>query len=200
VGPLILREGDGRVESRGIRVDLGLARVRLQGHGEAPSDAQGLVVVDALSGAVLMLTAAALRRVGPLDEEYFFSFEDVDWCLRARAAGFRLGVVSAARAWHAGAASIGRASPDRLYYAARNHVRLLQKLEAAVGDRPWVARAGAAGFHLAHALVQGDSPRRAALGAVLAGLRDARQGRFGPRGTPGSRALERPGTIPPGRA
>ncbi len=36
VGPVIVREADGRVESRGVGVDLASGRVRLLGHGEIP--------------------------------------------------------------------------------------------------------------------------------------------------------------------
>ncbi len=39
-----------------------------------------------------MLKASALDRVGPLEESYFWSFEDADWCTRARQAGLDLAV------------------------------------------------------------------------------------------------------------
>jgi GT2 family glycosyltransferase len=199
VGPVIVREADGRVESRGVSVDLASGRVRLLGHGETPAPRGGLVTVPALSGAVMMVSRAALERVGPLDEDYFFSFEDVDWCLRARAAGFGLGVVLDARARHGGSRTIGRASPDRFYYAARNHARLLLKHRASTGGVGWLSHAVAAGLHLAHALRQAESPRLGAARAVLEGLRAARRGLGGPRagGSPGTR--DRGATIPPGR-
>jgi GT2 family glycosyltransferase len=194
VGPVILREADGHVESRGISVDLASGRVRLVGHGEASIPGEGLISVPALSGAVMMIGRAALERVGPLDEDFFYSFEDVDWCLRARAAGFGLGVVLDARARHGGSWTIGRASPDRFYYAARNHARLIGKHRAAAGETAWLAQAIAAGLNLAHALRQAESPRLPAARAVLEGIRDARRGRFGPRR--GIGAPERPATIP----
>lgn len=195
VGPVILRESDGRVESRGVDVSLAWGRVRLLGHGERAGGAGGLARVSALSGAVMMTSRLALERVGLLDEDYFFSFEDLDWCLRARAAGFGLGVARDARARHAGSRTIGRASADRFYYAARNHARFLEKHRAGgAGSGLSIAAAR----NLAHALVQSDCPRWRAARAVLDGIRDARRGRFGPR-----REGERPrrsgadATIPP---
>src|SRR5262249_10027766 len=96
-GPVVLRADDGRVESQGAMMDLARGRFRLTGHGEAPGDRQGRQPTDVLSGVALMLSTAACERVGPLDTSYFHGFEDVDWCVRARAAGFELVVVLGAR-------------------------------------------------------------------------------------------------------
>jgi GT2 family glycosyltransferase len=181
VGPVILREADGRVESRGVRVDLGSGRVRLLGNGESPDAAPGLAPVQALSGAVMMLSREALARVGPLDESYFFSFEDIDWCLRARKAGFDVAVVRGARARHAGSQTIGRGSAEHLYYASRNHLALAERLDPRRGPVHWLRRCRILALNLAHALRQGELPRRAAVAAVLAGFGDARRGRFGRR-------------------
>ena len=185
VGPVILREQDGRVESRGVSLDLRWGRVRLVGNGNVPRDEAGVVPVTALSGAVLMLHRRALERVGLLDETYFFSFEDIDWCLRARQAGLDLGVVLGARARHAGSQTIGPGSSDLFYYSARNHVHLLGRHRHA-SRIPLGPRLGAvAVLELTHALSQSSSGRMLAVRAVLAGLLDARRGRFGPR-FPGS--------------
>ncbi len=181
VGPVILRERDGRIESRGVSVDLRFGRVRLLAHGESPRDEEGVVPVAALSGAVLMLHRRALERVGLLDEAYFFSFEDIDWCMRAGRAGLGLGVVLGARARHAGSKTIGRDSSDRFYYAARNHVRFLSRHGPSARIPLWLRSGAAAALELAHALSQRDTDRGQAARAVLSGLVDARRGRFGPR-------------------
>jgi GT2 family glycosyltransferase len=46
--------------------------------------------VPAAIGAALVVSASALRRIGPIDERYFLYFEDTDWSLRALRAGFRV--------------------------------------------------------------------------------------------------------------
>jgi GT2 family glycosyltransferase len=196
VGPVILRERDGRVESRGVSVDLRWGRVRLEAHGEAPRDEDGIVPVAALSGAVLMLHRRAIERVGFLDEEYFFSFEDLDWCVRAGQAGLGLGVVLGARARHAGSLTIGPASPARFFYSARNHVRFVSSHRQSRGLSHWLQFGAVAVVELAHALSQSAADRRQATQAVLAGLRDARRGRFGERSSGAARGATSLGPRP----
>jgi GT2 family glycosyltransferase len=182
VGPVVLRSRDGRVESRGLAFDPAAARARLLGSGEVFVPREGRLEVEALSGAVMMLSAAALERVGPLDEGYFHSFEDADWCVRARRAGFRLEVVLGARARHEGAATLGRASSDRFYYAARGQLRAAGRLAPRSGSAGLLRTARIVARHLGHALLQRDARPPAALRAVLEGARDFRRGRTGPRG------------------
>jgi len=180
VGPVILQGATGRVESRGIALDLRTGRVRLMGQGEVPGGGGGVVAVEALSGAVLLMSRAALEGVGLLDEEYFFSFEDLDWCVRARRAGFALGVVLGARARHEGGRTLGRTSPQRLYYASRNHVRFVEKLLPRGAPLRSLRRLGVLLLNLSFALRQREIPRLRALGAAAKGFWDGCRRRTGP--------------------
>ncbi len=56
--------------------------------------------VLAVTGACMYLTRQMLDAVGPLDERYPMAYEDVDWCLRAWQAGFRVMYFPAARLVH----------------------------------------------------------------------------------------------------
>jgi GT2 family glycosyltransferase len=62
--------------------------------GDAP------MPVDWLAGACLMVRRAAYEAVGLLDERFFLYWEDADWCLRFRKAGWQIYYVPAARAVH----------------------------------------------------------------------------------------------------
>jgi GT2 family glycosyltransferase len=73
--------------------------------GEAPID------VEAVVGAALFLRACLLRDVGTLPEDYFFFLEETDWCLRVRAAGWRVVHFPAAFVVHLSGASSKRRSP-----------------------------------------------------------------------------------------
>ena len=77
--------------------------LREQDHGQYRS----IEDTGYLTGCCLLATAEAWRKVGFLDERYFIYAEDADWCLRARAAGYRLLFVPTARLWHRVSASSG---------------------------------------------------------------------------------------------
>jgi GT2 family glycosyltransferase len=46
--------------------------------------------VDVLSGCCMVIPRRVLDRVGPFDERFFMYVEDVDWCVRAREAGYEV--------------------------------------------------------------------------------------------------------------
>jgi len=181
VAPVVLRASDGRVESMGSRLGHRTGRSRLERHGRRHVEGRGILAAQSLSGTALMLRADALERVGPLDEAYFHSFEDTDWCGRARGAGFALAVVLGATVRHAGARTLGARSADRLYYAARNHLRAAERLAPLRPGVRWIRRAAIVSLNLAHALRQSSVPRVEAVRAVIVGSRDFTRGRFGPR-------------------
>jgi GT2 family glycosyltransferase len=69
--------------------------------------------VDWVGGAFLFIRASALAKIGPLDEDFFFYGEDIEFCHRTKKAGFRRHYDPAARATHIGGAS-GSADSARL--------------------------------------------------------------------------------------
>ena len=56
--------------------------------------------VDWIEGACMMLSAIAVREVGPLDTGYFMYNEEVDWCYRAKKLGWQIACLPAARVVH----------------------------------------------------------------------------------------------------
>lgn len=61
--------------------------------------------VDQLPGAALMAAKETWDKVGLLDEDYHFLYEDVDWCWRAKKLGCSLKVIPQAKITHIGGAS-----------------------------------------------------------------------------------------------
>jgi GT2 family glycosyltransferase len=125
VGPLIVRAADPtRVESAGQGFDTRFGRHTELGRGRRVSELAKACTreVDALSGCALLARCAAVRAIGLLDEDLFAYFEDMDWCLRARRAGYRALLVPSAKVWHRGQASTGGSSPISTYYSVRNHM------------------------------------------------------------------------------
>lgn len=46
--------------------------------------------IDYVSGCAMLIKRPVLKKIGLLDEKYFLYFEDVDFCLRAKKAGFAI--------------------------------------------------------------------------------------------------------------
>jgi hypothetical protein len=61
--------------------------------------------VAVLSGACMLYAREVIENIGPPDSEIFFGPDDWDFCARARAAGYRLGLVDAPLLTHAGGAT-----------------------------------------------------------------------------------------------
>jgi GT2 family glycosyltransferase len=100
------------------------------GHGQGPDVGQWEEVVEReyLAGCALLIKRELLERVGLFDERFFMYYEDMDFCLRARRAGYRLLMVPRARIWHKVAASSGGSdSPLERYNMARSSVLFFRK-------------------------------------------------------------------------
>lgn len=96
---------------------------------------------DYLCGACLMVSREAWRATGGFDESYFLYYEDVDWSVRAAAAGARLNVVPEVLGWHDGGSSTGGAThPTAVYYWTRSRIRFVRRHRGYVRAAAVVAR------------------------------------------------------------
>lgn len=145
--------------------------------------------VDYLEGCALLLRRAALAEVGLFDPGYFMYWEDVDWCVRARARGWTARIVPQARAWHAAEADGRRKSPFVTYYMTRNRLRFFARHRPPAGQpgRPLARRVlgslrqslGEAARDLREAQGSSGALRAARGGSLLAAHRDFLLGRQG---------------------
>jgi len=183
IGPAVLaRSEPGQIASIGISYQpfTGRMRHRDVGARSASLRLDHTVDVDAVSGCSMLIKREVIDAIGLFDEDYFFTFEDLDFCLRARRAGFRTILAGDARAYHEGSRSIGADSPARLYFAARNHLLLASRTDGS-------ARVTAASFrsasilmlNLAHAALSRSGSLPARFAAVARGTRDYMAGKFG---------------------
>lgn len=63
--------------------------------------------VDFIIGCGLLIKRKVVDEIGFLDPIFFAYFEDVDWCVRAKAKGYKILYVPEAKMWHRVAASTG---------------------------------------------------------------------------------------------
>jgi GT2 family glycosyltransferase len=82
----------------------------------------------AVFGAAMFFRAAVVRTVGMLDDRFFLLYEEVDWCFRARRAGFRCLFVPEAKVWHRVSGAFGGSqSPLYEYFDVRNRLLWAEK-------------------------------------------------------------------------
>jgi GT2 family glycosyltransferase len=91
-------------------------------HFNEPAD------VDYICGCAMLLRREALEHVGLFDPEFFAYHEDLDWCARARQAGYRVAYIPSAVVYHRMHASTGGGYLSPItYLAQRNSILFVRK-------------------------------------------------------------------------
>jgi hypothetical protein len=186
VGAKILqRKSPSRIDSIAVRTNLRTGRFYLVGHDEIDrGQYDQLRIVDAVTACAMLVKRGVCDQLGGFDERFFAYFEDTDFCLRARSAGFKVAFAPKARVLHdRPIATQGRQSLESLYYSARNHFLVLA--EHGRRGSPLQRRVrtlNVLALNLVYALRAGGAPTMRRLRAVWRGWRDYRRGVVGPGG------------------
>jgi len=78
---------------------------------------------DFATGACMLVKSEVFKKIGYFDEKYFLYLEDLDFCVRAKKAGFKIVFEPKAIAWHKNAASAGGSGSSlQDYYITRNRL------------------------------------------------------------------------------
>jgi hypothetical protein len=129
-GPKLVLPGQPRrLWCAGGAVTFGLNLSTLRGHRQIDQGQFDRAEdVSFLPGTAWLLPRATLDAVGLLDERFFCYVEDVDFCLRIRAAGLRIRYEPASEVVHIGSLTSGGGyTPLRKYLNALGSVHLLRK-------------------------------------------------------------------------
>jgi N-acetylglucosaminyl-diphospho-decaprenol L-rhamnosyltransferase len=144
IGPKLLNP-DGTLQPSGGRFPtpastvaslLGLNRLTGQPRYGTGRDYSVPAEVDEVSGAAMLIRREVIDRVGGLDEGFAWGYEDVDYCLRARRAGWRVHYVPDAHVMHhwggtqrlAPASTVLKAIAGRRRYFEKHYGRLTASL------------------------------------------------------------------------
>jgi GT2 family glycosyltransferase/galactokinase/mevalonate kinase-like predicted kinase len=83
--------------------------------------------VRALGTAAMLVKREVFEKIGGFDDYLYFGFEDVEFCLRAARAGFKIGACPHAKVLHNVGGGIPRYSAKRAYYLARNPLLMARR-------------------------------------------------------------------------
>jgi N-acetylglucosaminyl-diphospho-decaprenol L-rhamnosyltransferase len=136
-------------------IRLGIVSKLLANKIVAPPVPQAECQIDWVSGASLIVRKKVFDDIGLMDEKYFMYFEEVDFCLAARRAGWTCWYVPTSRVVHLGGAATGGAKSEnsrrrptywfdsRRWYFIKNHgliYAVLADIAFAVGFALWRLR------------------------------------------------------------
>ncbi len=123
--PTVIQSAGGVINSKWQTWHAGQNEVD---HGQFPEIRQ----VDWLSGCAIMVRRGVIEQVGMLDVRFFYYFEETEWCLRSRNAGWKILHVPQAHLWHKGVQKNYTPGANVTYYATRNRFLLFSKHKAPI--------------------------------------------------------------------
>ena len=78
-------------------------------------------------GAAMLIKREALNKVGLMPECYFLYYEELDWSMMFKRAGYQIWYEPKCTIYHKESQATGQNSPLRTYYITRNRLRLVKR-------------------------------------------------------------------------
>ena len=79
------------------------------------------------SGAAMFVRADVWHQLGGLDDDFFAHMEEIDFCWRAKNAGYRVEYCPQSTVFHVGGGTLPKSNPHKTYLNFRNNMALLYK-------------------------------------------------------------------------
>ncbi|RZA00769.1 MAG: glycosyltransferase family 2 protein [Sphingobacteriaceae bacterium] len=78
-------------------------------------------------GAAMMIKRECIEKAGPMAENFFLYYEEIDWCDRIRNAGYNIWLVTDALIYHKESVSVGQNSALKEYFMNRNRILFIRR-------------------------------------------------------------------------
>ncbi len=78
-------------------------------------------------GAAMMVRREAIEKAGMMPDLYFLYYEEVDWAIQIKKAGYIIYLVPRAIIYHKESVSVGKKSPMKVYYMMRNRIIFIRR-------------------------------------------------------------------------
>lgn len=78
-------------------------------------------------GAAMMVPMVVIKQAGLMSYEFFLYYEEADWCIRIRKAGYQIGYVHNSMVYHKGSVTIGNNSELKIHYLTRNRLVFMRR-------------------------------------------------------------------------
>ena len=84
-------------------------------------------LTDLAHGAALMIPMKVVSEVGLMPDIFFLYYEEHDWCEMVKRAGYKVMYVAESTIYHKESMSVGKNSPLKSYYMARNRLMFMRR-------------------------------------------------------------------------
>jgi len=96
-----------------------------------PGNLPNVVPVDFVTGCGMMVRKDVFDRIGFFDSSFFMYAEEIDYCWRARQAGFHLAYATQAKIWHRISTSASKDQNKSRYLRIRNQIYFYRRYASA---------------------------------------------------------------------
>ena len=128
VGPTIYYyTSPNRIQSAGVKIYWNTGNQNLLRANDLDIGPHKIEEVDYVSGCALLAKSELFEKIGFLNTEYFAYWEETDWCISAKKAGYKVLCIPNAKIWHKGQSSTNKISGLHTYYMTRNMFWFMKK-------------------------------------------------------------------------
>lgn len=92
---------------------------------QSGQEVDGISEADYIEGSCMLVRRNVIDQVGMLDSVYFAYWEEADWCVRIKRAGYKVCCVLSSKIWHKVQPSY--LDTRKLYYFLRNDILFMRK-------------------------------------------------------------------------
>ncbi len=128
-GPTVYDYGtEARVQATGGMIDWNRGQLRgMPPGGPEPSSAGRTIDVDIVHGCCLLVRKEVVKAIGGFDQGFFSHWDEIDYCVRAKRAGFRVVWAENSKVWHKKGAARAKVSGFSEYFNSRNRILFMRK-------------------------------------------------------------------------
>ena len=129
VGPCICEYSKRNyIQAMGAEINLyvGLAQRKFNGRKYSNINKK-ILNVDYLGGACFLFNKNIIEKIGLIPENYFLFYEETEFCLRAKKAGYKLLCIHNSRVYHKGSATISKFKGLSYFFLNRNRIIFMRR-------------------------------------------------------------------------
>jgi len=78
-------------------------------------------------GAAMMVKKECIAKAGPMAENFFLYYEELDWCDHVKRAGYQVWLAAGALIYHKESVSVGKVSALKEYFMNRNRILFIRR-------------------------------------------------------------------------